>query len=106
MHFFGEPQRVVGGQHVHQRAEAKTLGALRHRGKEDARRRREAERRRMMLAHVVGPKSRGIVEFDQSQAVFVLLAELIRSAVVLIEYTKLHHTTCRHAFSGSAVMRW
>jgi len=32
------------------------------------------------------------------------LAELIRPAVVLIEYTKLHRTTCRYAFSESAEM--
>src|SRR6266704_2321786 len=47
-----------------------------------------------MLAHVVGSKSGSIVELDQLQTVFVLFAERIRPAVVLIEYAELHRTTC------------
>jgi len=48
----------------------------------------------MMLAHVVGAKSGSIVELDRLQTVFVLFAERIRPAVVLIEYAELHCTTC------------
>jgi hypothetical protein len=47
----------------------------------------------MMFAHVVGPKSRQIVELDQFQTVFILFAERIRPVIVLIEYAELHHTT-------------
>ncbi len=88
--FFGEPQRMMGGQDVDQGAEADAPGALRHRGEKHAGRRRQVERRRMMLAHVIGAKSGLVVELDQLQAVFVLLAELVRPAVVLIENAELH----------------
>jgi hypothetical protein len=81
-------------QHIYQWSEPKTPGALRHRGQKYAGRRRLAQRRRMVLAHVVDAKSGGIVELDQLQTVFVLFAERIRSAVVLIEYAELHLTTC------------
>src|ERR1019366_10090616 len=90
---FGQPQRMVGRQHVNQWPQAKTLRALRYRGKKYAGRRRQAQRRRMMFAHVAGPKSRQIVELDQFQAVFILFAERIRPVIVLIEYAELHHTT-------------
>src|SRR6476620_5117138 len=92
--FLGEPQRMMDGQHIHQRSEAQTNGALGDRGKEYAGRRRQAERRRMVLAHMVGPETGAIVEFDQFQTVFILLAERIRPVVVLIEYAELHRTTC------------
>ena len=91
--FFGEPQRMMRRQHVDQRAEAQALGALRHRGQEHARRRRQIERRRMMLAHVIGAESGAIVELDQLQSVFILFGERIRPVVVLIEYPELHGTT-------------
>jgi len=90
-------------QDVNQRAEAKAAGALGGGGQKYAGRRREVERRRMVLAHVVGAKPGGVVEFDQLQTVFILFAERIGPAVVLIEYAELHRTTCRrHAVSSTA----
>ena len=52
--FLGEPERMMRRQHVDQRTEAQPPGALRHRSQKHARRRRQIERRRMMLAHVIG----------------------------------------------------
>jgi len=42
---------------------------------------------------MIGPKFGLIVELDQFQTVFVLLAERIRPVVVLIEYAELHRIT-------------
>ena len=100
--FFGEPQRMVRRQHVDQRTEPQALGALRDRCEEDARRRRQVERRRMVLAHVVGAKSGAIIEFNQLQPVFVLFAERIWPVVVLIEYPELHCTTRPKRFPAPA----
>src|ERR1700709_1271486 len=91
--FFGQPQRMVRRQHIDQRTETQAFGPLRDCCEKDARRRRQVERRRMVLAHMVGAKSGGIVELDQSQPVFVLLTEWIWPVVVLIEDSELHCTT-------------
>src|SRR2546423_1441217 len=88
--FFGEPQRMMRRQHIDQRAEPDTRGALRDRCEKHARRRRQIERRRMMLAHVPSAKTRSVVEFDQREPLLVLLGERIRPAVVLIEDAELH----------------
>jgi len=72
------------------RPEPDAPGALCDGGKEHAWRWRQAERRRMVLAHVIGAKAGAVVKLDQSQAVFILFGGLIRTAVVLVEDTELH----------------
>src|SRR5215471_11298536 len=86
----GEPQRVMHRQHIDQRSEAQAFGSLRDGGEKDARRWRQVERSRMMLAHVIGAESRAVVELDQLEAMLILLGEHIRSVVVPIEDTELH----------------
>ena len=88
--FLGEPQRVVRRQHVDQRAETDAARALGDGGQEHARRRRQVERRRVMLAHVIRAKAGAVVEPDQLEPLLVLLREGIRAAVVLIEDAELH----------------
>jgi hypothetical protein len=53
----GESQRMMRRQHIDQCAEANARGALRDGGEEHARRRRQIERRRVMLAHVIGAET-------------------------------------------------
>ena len=72
---FGEPQRVMGGQDINQRAQAETPRTLRRGSEKYAGRWCEIERRRMMLAHMIGPKSGLVVELDQLQTVFVLFGK-------------------------------
>src|SRR5450756_2485297 len=47
--------------------------------------------KRQVLAHVIAAKSGAIVEFDQLQAVLILLAQRREPAIVLIEDAELHH---------------
>jgi hypothetical protein len=96
--FLGQPQRVVSRQHVDQCAEPQALGTLRSGCEEDARRRRQIERRRMVLAHMVGAKAGAVVELDQLETFFVLFAERIWTVVVLIEDSELHFTTPSTSF--------
>src|SRR3954453_8728110 len=91
---------MVGRQYIDQRAEPQSLGALRDGGQEHTGRRRQIERRRMMLAHMVGAKSGPIVELDQLQAILILFGERIWSVIVLVEDSELHHTTPSDVFSG------
>src|SRR5215813_13778028 len=82
-------------QHVNQRAEPQARRALRDGGEKDARRGRQVERRRMMLAHVIGAKPGAVVELDQPEPVFILLGERIGTVVVLIEDAELHRSPRR-----------
>ena len=96
--FFGKPQRMMRRQHVDQRAEPQAFGTLRHRRQKHAGRWRQIERRRMVLAHVVGAEPGAIVELDQLQPIFILFGERIRPMVVLIEDPELHGTTPSTSF--------
>ena len=102
--FFGEPQRMMRRQHIDQRAEADAFGALGDSGKEHARRRRQIERRRVMLAHVIGAKARAVISLDQREALVVLLGERIAPVVVLIEDAELQrgHGSPRNFVIGRA----
>ena len=71
--FFREPQRMMRREHIDQRAETDAARALGDGGQEHAGRRREIERRRVMLAHVPGTKAGAVVEFDQREPLLVLL---------------------------------
>ena len=94
--FFGEPQRVMRRQHIDQGAEAKASGALRNRRQKNARRRRQIERRRVVLAHMIGAEAAGVVQLDQLEAVLILLMQRIRPMVVLIEYAELQRIDRGH----------
>src|ERR1700742_3956310 len=80
----------MGWKDIDQGTKAQTPCALGDCSEKNAGRWRHAQRRRMMLAHVIGTKPRLIVEFDQLEAILVLLAQRIDAEVVLIEYTELH----------------
>ena len=55
--FLDQPQRMVQRHRPDQRPEPQLAGALRDRAQEHARRRRHAERRRVMLGQMVGVES-------------------------------------------------
>src|SRR3954468_15172036 len=80
-------------QHIDQCTEPDAAGALRHRRAGHAWRRRGVERCRMMLARMISAKAGAVVELDQREPLLVLLGERIRTAVVLIEYAKLHRAS-------------
>src|SRR4051812_28076235 len=85
---------MVRRQHIDQRAEADAPRTLGDRRQEDTRGRRNVERRRMVLAYMIGSKAGAVVEFDQREPLLVLLGERIRPAVVLIEDAELHQSAC------------
>jgi hypothetical protein len=58
---------------------------------EDARAGRHAERRRVVLRHVVGVKTRLLDQLEQSQAIFEKLAQRPTIAVEVIEDGKRQH---------------
>ena len=66
-------------------------GALDRCRQEDARARRHAERRRVVLRHVIGVKARLLDQFEQAQAIFEELAQRPTIAVEVIEDGKLQH---------------
>jgi hypothetical protein len=86
----GQPQRVVLRERVDQRAEPQTLAVLRGGGEKDARRRREAERRPVVLGKVVAVETAAIVGADQLEPVGVLRTEIGLGAIHVIEHAELH----------------
>ena len=82
---FDQAQRIVKRQGIDQRAEAQSLGALRHRREEYARRRRHAERRRVVLRQVIGVEAGAVIRLDQLQAALIERAERLVAPVEMIE---------------------
>jgi hypothetical protein len=80
--FLDHPQRMMQRQRVDERAEAKVLGALRHRGQEDAGRGGKAERRRVVLGGVIRVETAPIIGLDDLEP---LLVEIVQSEIVAIE---------------------
>ncbi len=76
---------MVERQGIDQRPEPQFFGALRDRGQEHARRRPHAERRRMVLGHVIGVEARAVEPFDQRKPIFVIVRERKPVAVQMIE---------------------
>ena len=88
--FFGKPQRMIKGQDVDQRTKPQRPGALRYRAKKDARRRRHAERREMMLGDVVAVKAEAFVGLRNLDALFEELPQRHARTIDMIEDTKFH----------------
>ena len=89
-HLLRQPQRVVGGQQIDQRAEPEAAGALGEGGDENAGRGRGAERRRVVFAHVIAVKAELVIERCEAQTMLILLGERQAAAVILVEDAELH----------------
>src|SRR5882672_1750875 len=83
---------MIERQRVDQRPETQPARALRDRGEKDARRRGEAERRRMMLGDVIGVEAEPVVGFDDLQPGLVVVTKREIVAVEMIEDAELHST--------------
>ncbi len=83
--FLGQPQRMIERQRINQRPEVKLPGALCDGREIDARRRRHAERRRMVLGAMVAVDAGAVVGLHQLEAVFVEIAERLIVPVDVIE---------------------
>src|SRR6185369_15058861 len=88
-------------QHIDQRTEPDAPRALGDRRQKDAGRTCNIERRRVMLAHVIGAEAGAVVELDQREPLLVLLSERIRATVVLIEDAELHPSPLPAAYSAA-----
>src|SRR4029077_12694751 len=82
---FGEPKRMIKRERVHERAEAQALRPLRDGGEKDARRRRHAERRRVVLSEMIGMEARAIISLDELQPLLILLVQGKRALIHVIE---------------------
>ena len=86
-----QAQRMVQRQTINQRPEAKAFGALCNGGQEQVRRRRHAQRRRVMLGHMVGADTDLIVALDQLQPVFIIAGQILtRDQIEMVEYAEFH----------------
>src|SRR6476619_1794982 len=88
--FLDQTQRMVERQRVDQRAEAEPSRTLRDRREIDARRRRHAERREMVLGDVVAVEAGALIGLDDFEASFVILVELHVAMVEVIKDADLH----------------
>src|SRR5262249_3081400 len=88
--FFDQPQRMVERHRPYQRPEPKTRGPFRHGGKKYARRRRHAQRRRVMLGEMVGVEPRAIVGLGDLESILIVVREPVAVAVEVIEDTEFH----------------
>ena len=86
----GEPHRVVQRERVDERAEAQPRRALRDGRQEHARRRRQAERRPVVLGEVVRMEARPVVGLGQHETVLVLAPEVGDRAVHVVEDAEAH----------------
>src|SRR5262249_32673858 len=81
---------MVERHRPHQRPEPQALRALSDGGKKNARRRRHAERRRMMLGEVIGIEGGAIIGLCDFEAVLVIVCERPRITVEVIEDAEFH----------------
>src|SRR5215471_9962643 len=88
--FLDQPQRVVERHRPDQRTEPKLCRALRHGGKEHARRGRHAERRRVVLGEMVRVEPRAIIGLCDFQAILVIVRERAAMTIEVIEDTEFH----------------
>src|SRR5262249_49710756 len=93
--FLDQPQRVVERHWPDQRTKPKPRRALRHGGKEHARRGRHPERRRMVLGKMIGVESRAIVGLCNFQAILVIIRERAAVTVEVVEDTEFHFLSAR-----------
>src|SRR5262245_8915143 len=81
---------MVERQQIHQRSEAQPFRPLRQRGHEQAGRRRQSQRRAVVLGQMVGMKAEAVVRLGKLHASLELLAERHAAVVHMVEHTKLH----------------
>ena len=87
---FGQAQRMIEAERIDQRAETERGGALGDGGEEQAGRGRHAERRAVMLGHMIGVETRPLVELDEAQALFVLALGVRPRAIEVVEDAEFH----------------
>ena len=68
---FGDADRMIERQQIHERAQPQGRRALRHGGEEDARRGRVAERGAVVFGEVIRVEARSLVRFDQREPVAI-----------------------------------
>jgi len=90
-YFFVEAQGMMKREDVDKRADPDLVRTLDRRRQEHARAPRHAERRRMVLRHMIGVKTRVLDEFEQAQAFLEKLTQRPTVAVKVIEDRKLQH---------------
>src|SRR5262245_21695265 len=88
--FFDQPNRMVKRQRIDQRAETKSLCALRHGSQEYAGRRCHAERRRVMLGNMIGIEAYLIISLDKLEACLVIILQRQIAPVQMVKYAKFH----------------
>ena len=81
---------MVERQGIDHRPEAQPLRALRHGSEKDARARRHAERRRMMLGQVVAVEARAIEQLDDREPLLVIVRKRCRAAIEVVEDSEFH----------------
>jgi hypothetical protein len=85
-----QPQRMIQRQRVDQRAEAQALRALRDGGQIHAGRGCQAQRRRVMLGHVIAVEAGLVVGLDQRQAIGIETIERAGAAIHVVKHAELH----------------
>ena len=89
--FLDQPHGIIQRQDIDQRPEQDLFGALGHGGEEHAGRGRHAERRRVMLGHVIAVNAGRLVSFDHLQAIFVDVGQRrVAAAVQMVEDPEFH----------------
>jgi hypothetical protein len=81
---------MIKRQRIDQRPKAQPFGALRDGGEKDARRRRHAERRRVMLGEMIGVETGAVVKLDQLQPGLVIIPQRQVITIEVIENSKFH----------------
>ena len=81
---------MAQGQDVDQRAQAQTLGALGDGRQQDTRRRRHAERRRVMFGDMIGVEAAAVVDLGQFEPAFVELRKARIATVDVVEDSEFH----------------
>ena len=87
---FDQPQRMIEAQRIGERPEAKLGRTLGDGGEEQAGRGRRAQRRAVVLGHVIGVKTRPFIDLGQAEAVFILAPQVGAGPVQMIEDGELH----------------
>ena len=96
--FVDQPQRVVERQQIDHRAEFEVLRALRDGGEKDARRRRVAERRVVVLREVIGVEPGAIIGLDQAEPVLEMPGQRQAAVVEMVEDPELHRRLPNHTW--------
>src|SRR6516164_5048365 len=87
---FDQAQRVVKRQQIDHRSKAQMPSSLSHCGQKDTRRRRIAERRRVMLGQMIAVEPGAVVGFDQFEPLLKLLGQRHPTVVDMVKDPKTH----------------